>query len=48
MTRVSACTEAGGGQDEDLLGDGVDLSYTLVIVDDGNSGLSDPQRNGAG
>ena len=47
VTRVSASTEAGGWQDEDLLGDGVDLPHTLVVIDDGDSGLSDPQTNGS-
>ena len=41
-------TEAGGGQDEDLLRHGVDLPHALVVVHDGNPRLPDPQGNGAG
>ena len=41
-------TEAGGGEDEDLLRHGVDLPHALVVVDDGNPGLTDPQWNGSG
>ena len=41
-------TEAGGGEDEDLLRHGVDLPHALVVVHDGNPRLPDPQGNGAG
>ena len=47
VTRVSASTEAGGWQDEDLLRDGIDLPDTLVVVDDGDASLADPQGNGS-
>ena len=41
-------TEAGGGEDEDLLRHGVDLPHALVVVHDRNPRLPDPQGNGAG
>ena len=48
MTGVSSSTEAGGWQDEDLLGDGIDLPHTLVVIDDGDSSLANPQGNWSG
>ena len=48
MPLLSPCAEAGCGQDEDLLGDGVDLPHALVVVHDGDPSLADPQGDGAG
>ena len=52
LTSIVSClssgTETAGRQDEDLLSHGVDLPHALVVVDDGNPGLTDPQRNGSG
>ena len=48
MPLLSPCAEAGGGEDEDLLGDGVDLPHALVVVHDGHPSLADPQRDGTG
>ena len=45
---LSSGTETAGWQDEDLLSDRVDLPHALVVVDDGNPGLTDPQWNGSG
>ena len=47
VTLLSSCTEAGGGEDEDLLRDRVDLPHALVVIDDGHPGFSDPQWNGS-
>ena len=47
VTLLSSCTEAGGGEDEDLLRDRVDLPHALVVIDDGHAGFSDPQWNGS-
>ena len=48
MPGLSSGTETAGWQDEDLLRHGVDLPHALVVVDDGNPGLTDPQWNGSG
>ena len=48
VPRLSSGTETAGWQDEDLLRHGVDLPHALVVVDDGNPGLTDPQWNGSG
>ena len=48
VSGLSSGTETAGWQDEDLLGDRVDLPHALVVVDDGNPGLTDPQGNGSG
>ena len=47
VTLFAAGAEGGGGEDEDLLGDGVDLAHALVVVDDGDHGLPHPQGDGA-
>ena len=41
-------TEAGGGEDEDLLRHGVDLPHALVVVHDRDPSLADPQGDGSG
>ena len=48
VSGLSPGTETAGGQDEDLLGDRVDLPHALVVVHDGHPGLTDPQWNGSG
>ena len=48
VSGLSSGTETAGWQDEDLLSDRVDLPHALVVVDDGNPGLTDPQGNGSG
>ena len=48
VSGLSPSTETAGGQDEDLLGDRVDLPHALVVVHDGHPGLTDPQWNGSG
>ena len=45
---LSSGTETAGRQDEDLLSHGVDLPHALVVVDDGDPGLSYPERDGSG
>lgn len=45
MPLLAAGAEAAGGQDEDLLRDGVDLAHALVVVDNRHARLSYPQRN---
>ena len=48
MALLSACAEAGCGEDEDLLRDGVDLPHALVVVHDRDPSLADPQGDGTG
>ena len=52
LTRVvslfPSCAETGGGQDEDLLGHGVDFPHTFVVVHHRDLGFSNPQGNGSG
>ena len=45
MALLAAGAEAAGRQDEDLLRDAVDLPHALVVVDDRNLRLTDPQRD---
>ena len=45
---LAAGAEAAGGQDEDLLGDGVDLAHALVVLHHRHGRRADPQRDGAG
>jgi len=44
----AAGAETAGRQDEDLLGDGVDLADALVVVDHGHGGLSHAKGDGPG
>ena len=48
VSGLSPCTEAAGRHDEDLLSHRVDLPHALVVVDDGDPGLSYPERYGSG
>ena len=48
MSFFTTGAEAGGRQNEDLLGDGVDLSNALVVVDDRHRGLPHSERNRTG
>ena len=45
---LAAGAEAARRQDEDLLGDGVDLAHTLVVLHHGHGGSSNSQRNRTG
>ena len=45
MALDTASAEAGRWEDEDLLGDSIDLPDTLVVVDNGDPGLPDAERN---
>ncbi len=45
---LSAGAEAAGRQDEDLLGDGVDLPDALVVVDDRHRRFADSERDRSG
>lgn len=47
MTLDSTCTEAASRQDEDLLGDCIDLAYAFVIIDNWHWCLPNPQGNWA-
>ena len=48
VTLLAAGTEAARRQDEDLLGDGVDLAHALVVLHHGHGGRANSQRNGTG
>ena len=48
MSFFTTGAEAGGRQDEDLLGDRVDLPHALVVVDDRHRGLPHSERNWTG
>ena len=52
LTRVVAflapCAEAARRQNEDLFGDGVDLTHALVVLHHGHGGGANSQRNGTG
>ena len=52
LTRIVALLAAGAEaarrQDEDLLGDGVDLAHALVVFHHGHGGSSNSQRNRTG
>ena len=48
VSGLSPSTETAGWQDEDLLGDRVDLPHTLVVVHNRHPGLPDPQGNRPG
>ena len=45
---LAAGAEAARRQDEDLLGDGVDLAYALVVLHHGHVGSANSQRNRTG
>lgn len=47
VARLAAGAKAAGRQYEYLLGDRVDLAYTLGVADHRNLGLTDPQRDRA-